>query len=217
MYLPKKVELSVEFLEKHPDFGFVHSAAHFIDENDLILRTFSHPKSYRMGWSAREILYRDFICNSTVVVRKSCFEKVGLFDETIFTPGDWDMWLRLAEKYKVGYVNIPLVLYRVSGSYILSHIEQMKKEELLVLEKTFLRNPKTAFSLRNKAISNVYYRCALSYLIRGNLKAAREDIRLSLSHNKFKAKSIFLLGSFLLAPKALQKLVRKRIAYNFGL
>jgi len=216
-YLPKKIELSVEFLEKHLDFGLVYSAAQFIDDKGNILGNFSHSKSRRPGWIAKELLLRDYICNSTVVVHKGCFRKVGDFDETIFTPGDWDMWLRLAEQYKIGYIDLPLVLYRASGSYILEHIEQMKKEELLVLKKTFLRNSKTSFSLRNKAISNVYYRCALSYLIRGNFKAAREDIKLSLFYNKFKAKSIFLLGSSLLAPKTLQNLVKKRIAYNFGL
>jgi len=217
LYLPEKIELSVNLLEEHPDFGLVHSAAYFVDEKGRILRTFSHPRSRCMGWVAKDLLFRDFICNSTVVARKACFDKVGLFDETIFTPGDWDMWLRLAEEYKVGYINAPLVLYRASGSYILNHIEQMKKEELAVLEKTFKRNFHLSSRLQNKAKAKLHYRCALSYLLIGNFAKAKEELILSLGKNKFNIKTFFSLLYFMIAPKSLQFLVKKRIAYNFDL
>jgi len=217
LYLPEKIELSVRFFEKNPDFGFIHSAAYFIDGNGKVLRKFSHRQSRRMGWIAKNLVFRDFICNSTVVVRKACFEKVGLFDERIFTPGDWDMWLRLAEKYKAGYIDIPLVSYRASGSYILSHIEQMKKEERLVLEKNFKENNHLTISDQNKAVSNIHYRCALSYLLIGDFDKTKEELILSLSKNKLNIKAVISLLYFLISPRSLQSLAKKRIAYNFGL
>jgi len=217
LYLPQKIELSVEFLEKHPDFGFVHSAAYFIDDQDNVLRTFSHRKSRRMGPRVKDLLLRDFICNSTVVVRKLCFEKVGFFDEEIFTPGDWDMWLRLAGNYKAGYINKPLVSYRVSSSYNFNHIEQVKREELVVLKKSFARNKELTLRFQNKALSNISYRCALSYIVVGDFKKAKSELSLAISKNKFNLILVVLLVFCLLAPKRLQFLVKKKIFNNFGL
>ncbi len=216
LYLPRKLELSVKFLEEHPDYGFVHSAAYFVDDRDNILRSFSHRLS-RQNLLVRDLLLRDFICNSTVVVRKNCFDKTGGFDETIFTPGDWDMWLRLAENYKAGYINEPLVYYRISSSYNFKHIEQVKKEESIVLEKSFSRNPCLPLGLKNKAFSNLYYRSALSYLLTGNFKRAKEELLLAIIKNKLNPIPIFLMLYCMLAPKSLRFLVTKKVFRNFGL
>ena len=216
-YLPNKIELSVDFLEKHSDFGLVHNAAFFVDEKDTILRTFSHYKSQHIGWIAKRLIARNFICNSTVVVRKSCFEKVGLFDESIFTSADWDMWLRLVEQYKVGYINMPLTLYRISGSYILNHIEQSKREELKVIEKAFHRNPRLKLNFKNKIISNVHIGCAISYLLIGDFNKAKDELISSIRKNKLNATAILLLVYFMVARRSLQFLIKKKVFYNFGL
>ena len=217
LYLPEKIKLSVDFLEKHPDFGFVHSAAYFTDDKDNILRIFSHYKSRRTGWIGKDLLFRDFICNSTVIVRKSCFKKVGFFDESIFTPGDWDMWLRLAENYKAGYIDKPLVSYRVSSGYNLSHIEQMKKEEFKILDKAFLRNLDLNSYDKNKAISNIHYRCFISYLLTGNFSKAKSELISSIQKNKINLILSLLFLFLIFTPKRLQFLVKRKVFYNFGL
>jgi len=216
LYLPEKVELSVKFFDSNPDCGFVHSAAYFIDDNDKILREFSHRLSSMSKSMAKDLLLRDFICNSTVVLRKSCFDKVGLFDEEIFTPGDWDMWLRLAENYKAGYIDKPLVSYRVSSSYNLNHIDQVQKEELMVLKKRFSRNKTIGPQLQNRALSNLYYRCALSYILVGKFEEAKKELFLSIAKNKLNIISIILLVYCVLAPKKLQSLARNKVFHNFG-
>jgi len=216
LYLPEKIELSVKFLESHSDCGFVHSAAYFVDGNGNILRKFSHCLSCRTGPIVKDLLFRDFICNSTVVVRKSCFNKAGLFDESIFTPGDWDMWLRLAENYKAGYIDKPLVSYRVSSSYNLSHIEQMKKEEFRVLNKAFIRNLNLGLYDKNKAISNIYYRCFISYLLTGNFPKAKSELISSIRKNKINLISNLLFLFLMIMPKGLQFLVRKKMFRNLS-
>lgn len=215
-YLPKKVELCVDYLEKHPDFGFVHTAAYYVDRNDTILRTFSHRRSRRIGWIAKKLLPRNYICNSTPLVRRVCFEKTGLFDETIFIPADWDMWLRLAEKYQVGYMNTPLTLYRMSGSYILNNVEKSKQEEKLMLEKAFLRNPQIRSGFKKRLISDVYLRCAIYYLLIGRFQKAKQELGQAIAKSKTNFKAILLLGYFFISRKSLQFLIKKKVYYNFG-
>lgn len=59
------------------------------------------------------LLLKNFICNSTPIMRKEVFDKVGLFDERLFICADWDMWLRISEHYNLYYINDPLTYYRI--------------------------------------------------------------------------------------------------------
>ena len=120
---------NVSYLEKNPDFGFVHTPVYYIDESDSVLGTSEIYRSCPVGWVAKKLLLGSFVCNSTVIVRKSCFEKSGLFDETIFVPADWDMWLRISEHYKIGYIDQPLTQYRVTDNYTFNKLELAEKEE----------------------------------------------------------------------------------------
>ncbi len=108
IYFPEKIEKSVKCLEANPDFGFVHTPVYFIDEKGETLGRYPRFKRAPTGTIAKKLLLKNFVCNSTPVVRKSCFKKAGLFDETIFTPADWDIWIRFAVHYKGVCVNTPL-------------------------------------------------------------------------------------------------------------
>lgn len=193
VYFSEKIERCVGYLETNPKFGFVHTPVYFIDEKGEILGKYPRLKKSPSGHIAKKLLSKNFVCNSTPLVRKSCFEKAGLFDETIFTPADWDMWIRLAERYKAGCVNIPLTGYRKSESYIAGHLEQSKKEMLRVLEKAFKRNPDLNERDRKKLISNVCYWQALGYLRAGDFQKAKREIKESLGEHKFNIKVLILL------------------------
>lgn len=51
------------------------------------------------------IVQQNFINLSTAVVKKECFDKVGLFDESLKATEDTDLWLRLSVHYKFGIVH----------------------------------------------------------------------------------------------------------------
>lgn len=208
MYLPQKIEKSVDYLERNPDSGFVHTRAYFIDENDAILRTYFLYRSRHIGWIAKGLIQGNFVCNSTPVVRKSCFEKVGFFDETIFIPADWDMWMRLAEQYRVGYIHTPLTLYRVSGNYTLNHLEQSKREELIVVEKAIQRNSKVYSHLKDRFVSNVHYRHAICYLAIDDFKNLRDELKLSVRKHPFNLKALFLFIAMMVLGNSFSLVLR---------
>ncbi|MFH1877379.1 MAG: glycosyltransferase [Candidatus Omnitrophota bacterium] len=159
VYAPDKIEKSVRFLEENPGYGFVHSAANIVDENGKVLEYFSMGEKSGTGWIAESLILRNFICNSTVVARRECFSGAGFFDESIFIPADWDMWLRLSEKYRAGFIDEPLTMYlrRTKGSYTHRHLENALKHQKIVLEKFFKRNPGLVKRLKNKAYSGIFF------------------------------------------------------------
>ncbi|MBN1585109.1 glycosyltransferase [Candidatus Uhrbacteria bacterium] len=66
------------------------------------------------GQVFRKLLRKNMIIGSAsgVLVRRSCFETVGRFDESLRVGEDWDMWLRLAKEFKYDFVNEPLIKIR---------------------------------------------------------------------------------------------------------
>lgn len=81
---------------------------------------------------------------STVLLRMECFKKLGLFDETIPWGLDYDMWIRIAEKYGFECIKEPLVKYYYHEDQI-SNFTEMRikgKEALLKKHKIyFSENP----------------------------------------------------------------------------
>lgn len=209
MFLPEKIERSVGHLEQRPDLGFVHTPVYFVNETGRRVRRYPFFGGGPTGWITGKLLKKNFICNSTVVTRRGCFEKAGYFDENIFTPADWDMWLRLSEHYKAGYIDAPLTLYRSSESYILNNLARSKKECMIVLEKAFQRNR----GLRKDAFySNIYFWQALGYLRADDYRKAKEELAEAIKKNKFNLQAwSFLIAVMLFRGKLSPALKRLKL------
>jgi hypothetical protein len=46
------------------------------------------------------------------MVRRSCLDTVGYFDETLEVTEDWHLWLRIAHDHKIGYIPQVLTKHR---------------------------------------------------------------------------------------------------------
>ena len=57
-----------------------------------------------MDFNHDNILVGNFIPVLCVMHRKSCLDEAGLFDETLTTHEDWDLWIRLSRKYRFGHI-----------------------------------------------------------------------------------------------------------------
>ena len=124
----------------------------------------NHPGS---GYIAKEIILNDYVINnSTLVVKKECFEEVGNFDEKIFISADREMFLRLAIKYKAGFIDERLTGYRIFNENFFVNLEKSFNEFIYILKKfddhQILKN--TGF--KKKCYSNIYYNFAKMFFFR---------------------------------------------------
>jgi len=213
LYVENKIALSVAYLKENPRFGFIHTAVHFIDDKNNIIGHRSHPESRREGWIAPRLIFGNYICNSTIVVRRPCLDKVGFFDESFFMPADWDLWLRLAESYQVGFLDKPLTQYRVSAHYILSNLEKSQEEEETVIEKYFLRHSNLPVTFKKRVVSNLHLRYALSHFLKQNVSRSKSEFSSSLNIDPFNTKALLLSAYSVVAPNHL----RSRLAKKNGL
>lgn len=78
----------------------------------------------------------------TAVIRRSVLEEVGGFDAAYYGCEDWELWLRIAEKYRlVGCAEI-LAEYRLHGSSMThTNGERMYQARKRILEKQAARHP----------------------------------------------------------------------------
>ena len=94
-----------------PEVGVVYTEVSYVDQHG---NAFSKPVPYtrHSGWVCEQILLKNFVPFGTSVVRKACFDSVGLFDESIQMGIDWDFWLRCSLSWKFEYVPEATYIYR---------------------------------------------------------------------------------------------------------
>jgi glycosyltransferase involved in cell wall biosynthesis len=78
-----------------------------------------------------------FILTSTLVVRRDCFEQVGLFDPRLEICEDYDMLLRLAKDFTIAGVPHPLVAVRVHESNTIRNTAAFCRFRLALTDKHF--------------------------------------------------------------------------------
>lgn len=207
IFYPEKIAKSIECLGKKSDCGFVYTDAYFIDCNDNVISEHGIANPPVSGWIASKLILRNFICNSTVIVRKECFKKVGLFDENIFIPADWDMWLRLSDKYKAAYIDDNLTGYRLTDSYTTSNMEMAIREIVYVLNKVLIGNKHVSNGLKKKCLSNVYFTFGLDYAVMHDFKKARLSLFRGVLNKPYSLRGLLFLGGLLFAPNLFRKVI----------
>jgi glycosyltransferase involved in cell wall biosynthesis len=128
-WLPAKLKIQLAALERaEPRVGMSYTARITIDRisgTETVTR-FPAPFDRASGLNV--------ITLSSVVMRRSCFERVGVFDEELFGNEDFDLWIRLAQSVDFEYIDEPLVRYFVHVGGI-SQQEQPRALSFTVLER----------------------------------------------------------------------------------
>lgn len=101
--------------EQHPEIGAAF-CRHIIMDDDGHWQRFSPLEQNEDGilsnW-LEQIAVKLCLQTPSMVVRREVYEKLGGFDRRMISCGeDWEMWVRIAAHYPVGYEVEPLALYR---------------------------------------------------------------------------------------------------------
>ena len=101
---PDKLSIQVEFLEKNPEYGMVHTDYYELNRiNGILTRKIVHNTSYK-DKLIKEIFNGNFkCCNSSVMYRKSIIDEFVPLDDYInyqFPLQDWYTWICIAKYTK---------------------------------------------------------------------------------------------------------------------
>lgn len=104
-YEPTKIEESLKWFEDD-SVGLVYSD--YTTQNE---QTGLKIREYKEAHSQMRLM-QECLANSDSLIRADVFNKVGLFDSEMRCVEDWDMWLRIAQKYILIHIPKSLVLIR---------------------------------------------------------------------------------------------------------
>ncbi len=110
--LPGSLDLQVAALESNSGAGFSCGAMLLADQGGRLTGEASEPnhESGDLFWPLLEL---DFpVMPISVVIRRECFSRVGLFDNSLSGIDDWDMLVRIAELYPAAVSREPVSIYR---------------------------------------------------------------------------------------------------------
>ncbi len=116
MWLPEKTELQMRYLADHPQIGLATGLTSWW-EPQTGRRGFWKPNLPGSSGTRRQLVVHNAVGNaSAVMVRRCVLEDVGLFDPNQIWAEDWEMWRRVAERWNVGSVDRPVIIYRSTSN-----------------------------------------------------------------------------------------------------
>jgi len=129
---------------------------------------------------------------ANVILRRSALDEVGLFREDMMVSGDFEMWVRLSERWPTGFLNESLLLLRSheeqfsrrKGIYV-----QFMKEDREIVDTLLRRLP---LELRSHARRYevcqrqvLYFHYLLRCLLSGNWSTASQTYREIAKQSRF--------------------------------
>ncbi|MEB3282275.1 MAG: glycosyltransferase [Lyngbya sp.] len=112
---------------------------------------------------------------STVLIRKSVFQNVGMFDPELHQLLDLEMWFRIMSQYKIGFVNKSLSQFRIHP------------EQLSIVNKLRGNSQNDIHNLYQKIVNSSYFNCLDSKLQSQLMQTVQKT---SESQNEFDLKNL---------------------------
>ena len=176
IWLPEKLERQVQLIADSRDIGLVNCGYYAIDASGKITTGPTIMKNYKnKKLFLKEFMVHNILCAgvSGSLIKRDCFDKLGLFNEDLWAGEDWDMWLRIAKHYDVKFVEEPLIKYRLHGANLCNDTTRIEA----VGKKVVARNiEKWHFMLLRKAHSRIYLDLAHVYTAVGDRHKALMNI-----------------------------------------
>ncbi len=183
-FLPKNIETKISIFNQHPEIDWLFSDIYFVDQNgdqlgigsDYFKDIYNNEHFQLRNIFMLLLENGNFIHTSTIIIKKSCFEAIGFFDESQLMHQDYFQWLRLSYKYpNYYYIGIPLSAMRRHttswGNLTKTSLEQ-RLRLYLKLEKLYQDELRLFRKLWNKRFADAYNRLAMVEIAEGCRKNA---------------------------------------------
>jgi glycosyltransferase involved in cell wall biosynthesis len=198
-WLPEKLKMQISAFNRYPDTALVFTDTMMFRDEEVIQETMngrmlrdwcrSHssdvPGCY-YGGLYEQLLIRDCMNTSSVLVRRKALEEHGTFDETFKVGEDYDLWLRIARNHPMIFIDRVFCKYRVRDGG-LSGGEEVRglrwlDAHIAVREKHRQLNwvPAEHVGLLNEILSQRCWDAGWSYFGRNQFREARRHFRMAL-------------------------------------
>jgi glycosyltransferase involved in cell wall biosynthesis len=158
LWLPQKLSTQVNFFADHPDAVISQTEEHWIRNGVRV-----NPKKRHLKFSGmifERSLALCLVSPSAVMIKKSLFDSVGVFDEDLPACEDYDLWLRISYRYPVHLIDTPLIIKRGGHKDQLSRSPGLDKYRIRSLMKLLDGNHLTLHQ-KQAVIATLKEKCAV--------------------------------------------------------
>lgn len=133
IWAPDKISKQIRLLTNNSDYGVCYTDRYLIDSKSSVLP--SKKRKHYTGAILNKIIISNFVCLSSTLVKKECFITCGKFDVGLTVSEDYDLWIRIATKFKFIYLDERLVYYRITPGSLTKNRQRMLTNAFNVFTK----------------------------------------------------------------------------------
>lgn len=132
-------------------YMMVYTGWYMMDDEGKTTGVYPQPKKFNRDL----LLRRNYIDATSMILRKSCFDAVGMFDERCPWSMDWIMAVKIASKFPIGFLNKPLFYYRVHAGQITQSPKMVEdtKRALKIMKQYYGYGARLKASVFSKYVS----------------------------------------------------------------
>jgi glycosyltransferase involved in cell wall biosynthesis len=156
IWYPNKLEIQAQTIAKHKDLGILFSnSEQFVDDGTLVRLTLQ-PDTYSTGLMENAFdelfSYGCYIDSITAVLNKNALIEIGGFDNSYEYIADYDVFIKLASRYKVYFEHQLLARWRIhSNQATQTMTPRIIEEHVRLFEwvlRTFSLNQRTEIEVK---------------------------------------------------------------------
>lgn len=205
-----KLQKQVDYIRRNPQFGMVYGYHTLVNEKG---QTVGRVNYNREGHLFNYLLSGNKISGSgsMVMVKRAVLQDVGLFREDFLIGEDWEMWLRVAQKYEIGCVHRYLAELRLLPEGMQKDYLKMARglEYMLpIMLREFKLGPRGKARLRGACL----YDASVYYFLGGDRARARSTFLKVMAYNprriKIRRDLLFIYARALFGNETLRKFRR---------
>lgn len=164
IWIKNKLEIQLQYFSN--DVGMIYSNGYVFTHDSKFLYT--KPEHFVTEGN----LYKLFIYNyigptATALIKRECFFNVGMFDESMPSKQDYDLWIRIVKKYKAIGINQPLFIYTRHDS------NQITKNYSLIAKGYYKIYEKNRSYLKGDFIINFFFNLKIAEIYKKQKKICK--------------------------------------------
>lgn len=159
IWLPTKLEKQIKLIELcSNDTGVVYTKFFRIENGKKYIIP-NNNNLLKEGYIYESLLAGNFIGTPTMLVKRECFERVGMFDIKLKRLIDWDLCLRISKYYEFKFINEPLVISYFTNESISSNRKYLVYSLPIIIKKhkKTLLNKKNILYNHYSTLNNLFH------------------------------------------------------------